>query len=348
VRVSCGAPRPYSYSSIGEALEHVREGGRIVVRPGAPCDVSGLTIDQGVTIESDDYDYGARAELRGERCITVQPSYASSLVAFRGVDIDGCIVVENGRLDFNEVNLASRSGGDAVYIDGGTFSSTESTIRARGTAINAVRGVMVSLTGGGFASAARADHTIRLETDGANLQNTLVKGGIVGVFVGLRGRYPVTLKSVQVLRGEVSEIYQVGPGRAGVVVGGSEPGDDLPSLPNLPGTTFSMEGGVIAGYADGLTFGPGTRGVARGVNIAHPRRGIVAEGGAAVDLRENRITHSKSVGIYLARGATGSASFNDISCDDGHCVCYDDDCTSRRDRDFAHGAFRMSGTRCDD
>jgi hypothetical protein len=67
-----------------------------------------------------------------------------------------------------------------------------------------------------------------------------------------------------------------------------------------------------------------------------------------VDLRENKISRSKRTGIYLARGASGSASFNDIQCDDGHCVCYDGDCTSRSDREFGHGAFRMSGTRCDD
>ena len=348
VRVSCGAPQKYSYSSIGEALEHVREGGRIVVAPGAPCDISGLNIDQGVTIETDDYAYGARADLRGDECVTVAPSYHSSVVSFRGVDIEGCAVVQHGRLDFNEVNLASRNSGDAVRINGGTFSSTDSTIRARGTAVNAVRGVMVSLTGGGFASAARAEYTIRLDVDGANLQNTIIKGGLTGAYVGMQGRYPVTFKGVQVVRGEASEIYQVGPGRTGVVIGGPAPGDDLPSLPNLPGTAFSIEGGVIAGYADGLVFASGTRGAAKGVNIAYAARGIVAEAGAAVELRENKITHSKRTGIHLARGVSGSASFNDIQCDDGHCVCYDGDCTSRSDREFGHGAFRMSGTRCDD
>lgn len=349
VRVSCGAPHYRSYGSIAEALEHVREGGRIVVRPGAPCDVSGLTIDQGVTIESDDYAYGARADLRGNgECISVAPSYPSSVVSFRGVDIDGCVTVQHGRLDFNEVNLASRGSDDAVRLNGGTFSSTDSTIRARGTAINAKRGVMVSLTGGGFASSARADHVVRLEVDAANLQNTLIKGGVVGVYVGMQGRYPVTFNRVQVLRGEASEIYQVGPGKAGIVVGGAAPGDDLPSLPNLPGTAFSMEGGVIAGYVDALVFSSGVRGAAKGVTIVHPGRGIVVEGGAAVDLRENKISHVKRTGIHLAAGASGSASFNDIQCDDGRCVCYDGDCTSRSDREFGRGAFRMSGTRCDD
>lgn len=348
VRVSCGEPQRYSYSSIGEALEHVREGGRIVVRPGAPCDISGLTIDQGVTIESDDYSYGARADLRGGECLSVAPSYPSSVVSFRGVDIDGCVVVQHGRLDFNEVNLASRSGNDAVRLNGGTFSSTDSTIRARGIAVNAKRGVMVSLTGGGFASSARAEHVIRLEVDGANLQNTLIKGGVVGVYVGMQGRYPVAFNRVQVLRGEASEIYQVGPGKAGIVVGGTAPGDDLPSLPNLPGTAFTIEGGVIAGYVDGLVFSSGVRGAAKGVNIAHPGRGIVVEAGASVDLRENKISRVKRTGIHLAGGASGSASFNDIQCDDGNCVCYDGECTSRSDREFGRGAFRMSGTRCDD
>jgi hypothetical protein len=348
VRVSCGQPERYSYSSISEALEHIGEGGRIVVRPGAACDISGLTIDQGVTIESDDYAYGARATLVGASCASVTPAYASSVVSFRGVDIDGCLTVHNGRLDFNEVNLASRGSGDAVQVNGGTFSSTDSTIRARGTAINAVRGVMVSLTGGGFASGARAEQVIRLDVDGANLQNTLIKGGIVGVRVGMQGRYPVSFSRVQVTRGEVSEIYQVGPGQAGIVVGGGTPGDDLPSLPNLPGTAFSIEGGVIAGYGDALVFASGTRASAKGVNIAYPGRGIVVAPGAAVDLRDNRITHSKRIGIDLAAGAVGSASFNDIQCDDGPCVCYGGECTSRSDKEFGRGAFRMSGTRCDD
>ncbi len=212
VRVSCGQPERYSYSSIDEALDHVREGGRIVIRPGAACNISGLVFDRGVTIESADYAYGARAILVGASCASISTPYASSVVSFRGLDIEGCLAVQNGRLDFNEVNLASRGSGDAVRLNGGTFSSTDSTIRARGTAINAVCGLMVSLTGGGFASAARAEQTIRLDADGANLQNTLVKGGIVGVRVGMNGRYPVSFKDVTVTRGEVSEIYQVGPG----------------------------------------------------------------------------------------------------------------------------------------
>lgn len=347
VRVSCGAPAPYSYSSIGEALERVGEGGRIRVRPGAACDISGLTIDQGVVIESDDDGYGARAELRGGGdCTRVAPAYGSSLVSFRSIDIEGCIVVQNGRLDFNEVNLASRGTGDAVRLNGGSFSSTDSTIRARGTAVNAVRGVNVSLTGGGFASGAKAEHTVHLSVDGATLQNTLVKGGVIGVRIGMTGRYPVSFNKVQVQRGEASEIFQIGQGQAGILVGGPSPGDDLPSLPSLPGTSFTIDGGVIAGYSDGLVFTQGTRGAAKGVTISSPNRGIVVGPGAAVDLRDNRLTRVKRTGIDLAQGAVGSAAFNDIQCDRGNCVCYGNECTSRSDRDF--GLFRMSGTRCDD
>ncbi len=345
--VSCGEPRPYTSSSIGEALDRLRHGGRIRVLPHAACDISGLSIDEGVVIESAE-EYGGRAELRGGACATIAPGYGSSVVGFDNIDIDGCFVVQNGRLDFNRVNLASRSDGDAVRLNGGSFSSTESTIRARGPALNAVRGTMVSLTGGGFASGARAPQVVALGVDGANIQNTLIKGGLVGVRVGMTGRYPVVFNRVQVLRGEAAEIYQIGAGQAGIVVGGSAPGDDLPSLPSLPGVSFSIEGGVIAGYVDGLVFAPGARGSAKGVNIAHPGRGIVVGAGAAVDLRENRITHSKRTGIDLAAGASGQASFNDIQCDDGRCVCYGGDCTSRADRDFGNGAFRMSGTRCDD
>jgi hypothetical protein len=344
--VNCGAPEPHAYSSIGEALHHARDGSHIRVRAGAACDITGLTIDRGVLIESVDYSYGARVQLRTNDCAVVAPVYPSSVVAFRGVDIDGCLVVQHGRLDFHEVNLASRWAGDAVRLNGGSFSSTDSTIRARGTAVNAVRGTMVSLTGGGFASGARAEAAVALAVDGATVQNTLIKGGVVGVRVGMTSRHPVTFNRVQVLRGEANEIYQIGPGQAGIVVGGSAPGDDLPSLPSLPGAAFSIEGGVIAGYADALVFAPGSRGAAKGVNIAYPGRGIVVGAGAAVDLRENRMTHVKRTGIDLASGAVGSASFNDIQCDHGDCVCYGGSCTSRSDRDW--GGFRMSGTRCDD
>jgi hypothetical protein len=348
VRVSCGEPRRYSYSSIREALDHVGEGGRIRVHPGAACDISGLTIDDGVLIESDDYAYGARAQLVGRDCAIVAPSYGSSTVTFRGVDVDGCVIVRHGRLAFHEVNLSSRGTGDAVRLNGGSFTSTDSTIRARGTAVNAVNGISVALSGGGFASGARAETVVVLNVDGASVTNTLIKGGLVGVRIGMTGRHSVNFNRVQVLRGEASEIYQIGPGQAGILVGGAAPGDDLPSLPSLPGTAFTIEGGVIAGYGDALVFGPGTRGAAKGVNIAHPGRGIVVAAGAAVDLRENRISHAKRVGIDLESGAAGAASFNDIQCDNGSCVCYGGDCTSRSDRDFGRGAFRMSGTRCDD
>lgn len=348
VRVSCGEPQRYSYSSIREALDHVGEGGRIRVNPSAACDITGLTIDDGVLIESDDYAYGARAQLVSRDCAFVAPSYNNSTVTFRGVDIDGCLIVRHGRLAFHEVNLSSRGTGDAVRLNGGSFSSTDSTIRARGTAVNAANGISVSLNGGGFASGARAETTVVLNVDGASVTNTLIKGGLVGVRVGMTGRQSVSFNRVQVLRGEANEMYQIGPGQAGILVGGPAPGDDLPSLPSLPGAAFTIEGGVIAGYGDALVFAPGTRGAAKGVNIAHPGRGIVVAAGASVDLRENRISHAKRVGIDLAAGAAGSASFNDIQCDNGSCVCYGGDCTSRSDRDFGRGAFRMSGTRCDD
>lgn len=345
--VSCNGPHPYAYGSVAEALDRVGDGGRIRIRPGAACDISGLVFDRGVTIESGDYEYGGRAELRGRECAHIATGYSSSVVRFDNIDIDGCISVEQGRLDFKEVNLASRGDGDAVTVNGGTFSATDSTIRARGTAINARRGLMVSLTGGGFASGAKAEHTILLDVEGASVSNTLIKGGKVGVRVGLRGRYPVNFNRVTVQRGDAQEIFQIGPGQAGVIVGGG-PGDDLPSLPNLPGIAFTIEGGMIAGYGDGLVVAPGTRAIAKGVSIAYPKRGIVVASGATVELSQNKISKARSVGIDLASGAAGSATFNDIQCEDGECVCYGGDCTSRSDRDFGRGLFRMSGTRCDD
>ncbi|MDZ4741551.1 MAG: right-handed parallel beta-helix repeat-containing protein [Alphaproteobacteria bacterium] len=347
VRVSCGAPRSHSYSSISEGLAHLKEGGRILVHADAPCDVSGLQIDQGVLIETDYESYGRPAVLRGNACINVAPHYASSAVSFRNIEIEACVVLQYGQLNYNEVNQSSYGPGDGIRMDGGTFAATDSTVRARGTAINAERGVMVSLTRGGFASAARAEQTIFMNADGANFQNTVVKGGVLGIRLGLQGRYPVSLTGVQVMRGDLSEIMQVGPGKGGIVVGGTSAGDGLPSLPSMPSATLTIDGGSVSGYADGIVFGPGTRSTVRGVVIVHPGRGIVASHGAVVDLSGNTISHSKRAGIELEAGVIGQARNNNIQCDRGECVCYGGECTSRSDKVF-NALFQMSGTRCDD
>ena len=347
VRVSCGAPRLYSYSSMSEGLAHLKEGGRILVYADAPCDVSGLQIDQGVLIETDYESYGRPAVLRGSACMNVAPHYASSVVSFRNIEIEACVVLQYGQLNYNEVNQSSYGPGDAIRMDGGTFAATDSTVRARGTAINAARGVMVSLTRGGFASAARAEQTILLNADGANLQNTVVKGGVVGIRLSLQGRYPVSFTGVQVQRGDLSEIMQVGPGKSGIIVGGTSAGDGLPSLPSMPSAALTIDGGSVSGYADGIVLGPGTRSTVRGVAIVHPVRGIVANYGAAVDLSGNIISHSKRAGIELDTGVIGQARNNSIQCDMGECVCYGGECTSRSDKVF-NALFQMSGTRCDD
>lgn len=342
--VSCGAPYPYTYPSVGAALSRAGHNSTIYVRPGAACDISGLVFDRSVKIVSADFQYGGRAELIARECAHVNGRYGSSVTQFDNVDIEGCLTVDSGRLDFNEVNLASRSDRDAVTVNGGTFSATDSTIRARGTAINARRGLMVSLTGGGFASGANASHTILLDVEGATITNTLIKGGNIGVGIAMRGRYPVNFNRVTIQRGDASEMYQIGAGKAGIVVGGG-PGDDLPSLPNLPGVAFTFDGGAISGYGDGFVVAPNARANVKGVAIAYSKRGITVAGGATVDLRDNKI-RARAVGIDLASGALGAATFNDIQCEDGECVCYGGDCTSRSDKDWRF--FRMSGTRCDD
>ncbi len=347
VRVSCGAPRSRSYSSISEGLAHLKEGGRILVDADAPCDVSGLLIDQGVLIETDYESYGRPAVLRGTACMNVAPHYASSVVSFRNIEIEACVVLQYGQLNYNEVNQSSYGPGDGIRMDGGTFAATDSTVRARGTAINAARGVMVSLTRGGFASAARAEETILMNADGANFQNTVIKGGVVGIRLSLQGRYPVSLTGVQVMRGDLSEVMQVGPGKGGIVVGGTSTGDGLPSLPSMPSAALTIDGGSVSGYADGIVLGPSTRSTVRGVAIVHPRRGIVANYGAAVDLSGNTISHSKHAGIDLEAGVIGQARNNNIQCDKGECVCYGGECTSRSDKVF-NALFQMSGTRCDD
>ena len=153
---------------------------------------------------------------------------------------------------------------------------------------------------------------------------------------------------VEVKRGDASEIRRHGPGEAGIMVGGGESDDDLPSLPDMPSAEFFIEDSTVAGYGDGLRFGGGVKGNVRRVTIAYPGRGITANAGATLDLRENRIIHARKAGFDLESCVLGGATLNDIQCDDGHCVCYDGDCTSRSDREFGHGAFRMSGTRCDD
>jgi hypothetical protein len=347
--VSCGAPERDTYSSIAEALDDAREGDRIVVIPGTACSISG-TIDRSVSIETAGFDdgYGDRAALYTKACTSIDLPYGSSVLTFRGVDIEGCLALRNGRLNFNQVNLAWRDRGDAVSILGGSFSSTNSTIRAREGALNAQRAVMVSATGSRFASSLKADYVVRLNVGGATFKDTLIKGGDFGVYVDMQGRYPVTFQRVQVMRGDASEVRRYGLGKGGVVVGGDQADDDLPSLPDMPGAEFSIEEGAITGYETGLSFGAGVKGSAKRVAIGYSHRGIVAQDGAAVELRENRITHARKSGISLDRGVYGTAILNDIQCDDGDCVCYDGDCTSRADREFGRGAFRMSGTRCDD
>lgn len=346
--VSCGRPEERTYSSVGEALEHAREGSRIVVLPGAACNIGGLTIDQGVSIEADDYENGGRATLYGSSCATVAPPYGQSVVSFRGLDIEGCLAARTGKLDLGRVNIAWRGEGYAVRMQGGLFTSNDSTIRAKDGALSADQALMVSATASRFAAGPKADDVLRLNVGGAIFKDVLIKGGEVGVHVDMMGRHPVSFHRVEVKRGEASEIRRFGPGAAGVVIGGGASDDDLPTLPGMPGSDFLIEDSTVAGYGDGLAFGEGVTGNARRVTIAYPARGIVVARGATVDLRENRIVHARKRGIDLESGAMGGASFNDIQCDDGYCVCYGGDCTSRADKEFERGAFRMSGTRCDD
>jgi hypothetical protein len=346
--VSCGRPEHRTYSSIGEALEHAREGARIIVLPGAPCSISGLTIDQGVSIESDDHDGGGRATLYGQACANVSPPYGQSVVSFRGVDIEGCLVGRGGKLELNRVNVAWRGDGDAIKVLGGSLVATESTVRAKEGAINAEQAGLVSATGSRFASGPKSYHVVRLNVGSATFKDTLIKGGKVGVYVDMQGRYPVTFNRVEVKRGDASEIRRHGPGEAGIMIGGGESDDDLPSLPDMPSAEFFIEDSTVAGYGDGLRFGGGVKGNVRRVTIAYPARGITANAGATLDLRENRIVHARKAGFDLESGVLGGATLNDIQCDDGYCVCYGGDCTSRSEREFGKGAFRMTGTRCDD
>lgn len=345
VRVSCGEPRRHSYSSVEEALEKLSEGGIVRVWPGAACDISGLKIDQGVTIESEDRD-GGRAALYASRCVTVALGYGNSVAAFRGIDVNACVVLERGRLNFDQVNLSWRRDEDAIRLKGGAFTATSSTVLARGSAINASNGASVSLTGGAFASAFGANQVLLLDVGKAILQNTTIKGARAGI--RLLGRYPVVLTDVRIIRGEGRELRRAGRGEVGIVVGGLSEGDDFPSLPNAPGASFTIERGQIAGFESGLVFASGSIGSARGLEVSGARYGIVVEDEADVELTGNKILGSERVGIDLKEGALGSAVSNSVVCADGRCVCYGGECTSRSDRDFGKGAFRMSGTRCDD
>jgi hypothetical protein len=346
--VSCGQPERETYSSIGEALEHAREGARIVVLPGAACSIAGLTIDHGVSIEAFEHDNDGRATLYGASCASVAPPYGQSVVSFRSVDIEGCLVSRTGKLELSRVNIAWRGEGDAVRVQGGSFSSTNSTIRAKDGALHAAQALMVSATASRFAAGPKAPHVLHLNVGGAALKDVLIKGGEIGATVDMLGRYPVTFHRVEVKRGEGTEGRRFGPGEAGIIVGGGGSDDDLPSLPDMPGATFSIEESTIGGYKDGLSFGEGVSGNARRVTIAHAKRGIVVAQGATVDLRENKIVHARYRGIDLESGAFGGASFNEIQCDDGDCVCYDGDCTSRSGATFGRGAFTMTGTDCND
>jgi hypothetical protein len=354
--VSCGGPRKHAYPSIATALAALPDkGGRIRLwNWGCDPSITGLVIDRAVVIEPADRAQGERAGLYGGGCASVAPHHAGAVVSLRNLDIEGCFVVRRGRLDLQEVNLASRSTSDAVRVDGGSLSATDSTIRARGIAINAVRGAMISLNRGRFASGPNADQVVYLDVDRADLRGAgreaplLIKGGEVGVRIGLNGRYPVKLGDVQIQRGDHQDIQRFGWGEAGVVVGGAATSDDFPTLPGLPGASFSFKGGDISGYEEGLVLSGGLRSEVEGVSVTGARRGIAVGAGVLADLKGNRIMRSKRVGIDLEGGAIGTAYYNIIHADRGECVCYDGDCTSRRDRVFGHGAFQMYGTDCDD
>lgn len=323
-RVDCSGAGGYGwFSSIGQAVEHIGREGRIRVRSGAECRVDGVVIDSGVTIDTYDYGYGQRARLVGRNCLTVAaPGHAP--VSLRGVDVDACLVVTSGRLDLSEVNVAWRGEGEAIRVNGGSLSSTGSTVRAIEGAINADRGLIVTLNGSRFASSPHAASVLRLGTRNVTVRDSLVKGGKVGVLVRMSDTYPIEISRVEIMRGERGE--HAGSGDVGIWVGGGGADDGLPTLPGLDSAKVNLTGNTISGYRDG----------------------IYVDRGASIVADSNRIFDSQRAGIYAERGASGRASYNSIKCDHGDCVCYGDDCTSRSDKDFAGGLFRTSGTRCDD
>lgn len=348
--VNCAVPttRGVSYGSVREALDALGgRPGQISVVPGAPCDVSGLSFGSGVVVTSANYAYGTRARLVGGACAQVQAAGGRGPVTFGGIDMDVCINVRGGEVNLEEVNLAWRGADSAILVTNGGLTMRRSTIRAKDAAVFAVSAGRVWISESRLATTQTGPFVVRMNAGNINLNDVLVKGAKAGVVVdGARDALQIT--GVNVVRSEPEDPYPASsPGDFGVLIGGGQALNDLPWLSGLEARRVVIRRVTVSGYATGLSLGAGASVLVEDTTVNGPSHGIKVAPGAYVTLRNNKVNGSYGVAIDLQAGARGEADRNSLTCKSGQCVCYGGDCTSRSDRIFGQGAFRMRDTDCD-
>ena len=121
----------------------------------------------------------------------------------------------------------------------------------------------------------------------------------------------------------------------------------MPWLSGLEARRIVIKGVTVSGYNTGLSLGAGASVLVEDTTVNGPAHGIKVAPGAYVTLRNNKVNGSRVVAIDLQAGARGEADRNSLTCQSGDCVCYGGDCTSRANRIFGQGAFRMRDTDCD-
>lgn len=347
--VNCAAPTSRaSFGTVREALDYLRGApGQINVVPGMPCDVSGLSFGGGVVVTSANYSYGARAKLVGGSCVQVHAAAARAPVSFGGVDLDVCVTVRSGEVNLEEVNLAWRGRDSAILVTNGGLTMRRSTVRAKDAAVYAVSAGRVWISESRLATTQSGPFVVRVGASNINLNDVLVKGAKAGVVVD-GARDALQLVGLNVVRAEPEDPYPAeSPGDYGVLIGGGQTLNDLPWLSGMEARRVIIKGVTVSGYGTGLSLGAGTSALVEDAVVNGPVYGIRVAPGAYVTLRNNRVNGSQKVAIDLEAGSGGDADRNSLKCQSGQCVCYGGDCTSRSDRIFGRGAFRMRDTDCD-
>ncbi len=347
--VNCAAPTSRgSFGTVGEALAYMRgAAGQISVVPGAACDISGLTFGSGVVLTTANYTYGVRARVGGSACARVAAAGTHGPAVFAGIDMDVCIQVRAGEVSLQEVNLAWRGRDSAILVTSGGVTMRRSTIRARDAALHAVGAGRVWVQESRLATTQDGPFVFRANAANIDLSGVLVKGAKAGVVIdGVRDALQIV--GVNVVRSEPEDPYPAtSAGDFGILIGGGQAMNDLPWLSGMEARRVVVRGSTVSGYNVGVSLGAGASVLVEDTTVHRPTHGIKVMPGAYVSLRNNKIHGSTSVAIDLDAGARGEADSNKLVCRSGSCVCYAGDCTSRSDRVFAQGLFRMRETDCD-
>jgi hypothetical protein len=341
-----------SFGSLREAVHAVKANGNINVTPGASCDLSGVTFHRAVTVQTQPYGYGARAQLGGGSCAVVASGgYPSAgAVVLKGVDIEGCLAVHGGALTIDASNIAWRGQDAAVRVSSGHLAIVgESTVRAREAAVVANSEGRVDIRDARLATTPDGRHVVRLNVRSATLEGVQIKGGRIGLLVD-NVKDNLQLSALEVVRSEATDPYPPSDaGDVGIVIGDGQPLHDLPWLSGTSSRQVSLTGSKIAGYNTGLSFSTSSSGYVEKVEIHAAATGILVGQGAYVRLLRNKVYGATSAGIAMQAGARGVAEQNTLICKGrGRCVCYGGDCTSRSNYVFGANAFKLEDTNCDD